>query len=449
MSALPVSPVTVFIAHEPEHVSLASAVVDLLEESIAGAEGRIGCSALPGYASDLSEVLAYRRDRTSPSSPRALVVGLPSLAGGDSTVGEKLQAAHDAQVQVILLTDIGAGHQRSQPFPNATHLTMDVAGLTALVEDVAYSLRVRPRFSKSAREALSAVVEAATILGPLRSASSGDGFDVAALTPLRPVVAADAGGATSQPLDGGIQLDPVESTDVVTTSTHEILDAGEPISSGLTDAVEEPEYAPVAQASRAQPPPPPPRSAPMQSQAVRRPPVSALQAVHAGVDLCDCQFAELDRAAMSLRLQTHFAPFFNAIGGDFERLSRFAGDDDDWQAAVDDRIEALPAERAWIGQWFSAGYQLSILCNLASLPPGGAPEDLTTEAWGDFCAAAAQIGLASSALEAIRVSLGFPQGNGGDADAQAGCLQRLQAHAHWSDDEREGKRPLPPSRSAG
>lgn len=386
---------SVFVSHDREQLPLASALVDLLEESISTCEGAVACRGVPGYEAPLDAVLAGVRT-AGPAQPRPLLLALPSMRD-DSAVEGDIRAADEAGVSVLLLGATDASEPRRAR--SATRLPLNRDGLVALVEDVAYALRARPRFSQAARAAMDSVIDAYAGMQP------------------RPQSKPQSRPQSRPQSKPEPQPRPLASV---------------PARSGPP---------PLPGRARVAPPPPPrPVETPSQSMTVpkqRR--VSAVQSVDAGIDLSDCLHASLDASGLRLKLQTNFAPFLTGLGGDFEQLSRFTTDAGDWFAAVDDRLEGLSEDLAWLGDWHVAGFQLATLCYLAALPGGSRPPDLnqqTAQAWEAFCAACQGVGVPTESLTDFRAMLQSMAGSDGDTSARNWCLDHLRGHAEQEDEAR-------------
>lgn len=175
-----------------------------------------------------------------------------------------------------------------------------------------------------------------------------------------------------------------------------------------------------------------PSGGPSAAPSAARPDVTPVMAVDAGIDLGECVLAGVEADAMAPRLRPRFAPFLDALGGDFEQLARFASGAEEWVGAVDARLDGLAGGLARLGEWHVAGYQLAVLCHLAALPPEQAPEDLgeqTAGAWEAFCAACDGVGIPTAAITDFRAMLQSVTGVDGDTTARDWCIDHLRGHA--------------------
>lgn len=91
---------------------------------------------------------------------------------------------------------------------------------------------------------------------------------------------------------------------------------------------------------------------------------SCEMALEAGRALSDCVFNRSEISDFKAELGVPFGRFFESLGGIWDELSSDQ-DIDNWAAAADARLQALPEEARKIEDWYKLGLELAILHNLA------------------------------------------------------------------------------------
>lgn len=398
---MPVEPLdsTLFISHCGSDVGLVAALVDFLEEAVPELEGAVLCSSLPGYTErggntrKHAALIALLVDDTQPSVladvARALGRGTPTLV---------LRVHPEAALPGVLA--------------RADVLDMDRAGLSTLMEDVAFAFDVLPRLSDAGHAELTELLLA---VHGLRDADRADG------SPASP-----------------------------TPGTHvELAEPGRPDATGLRVLRSPGQTVPD---TGGQPTPPIGRVASADamsarvSGAVPQPPrAGALRCAEAGVALSECLYHDLPFDAFGQDVRARLQALYVALGGGSLQAVA-AVDPESYQRGIDEVLAALPPERLYLSHWFEAGFQLALACNLGLCVAGaGVSMELAvarSEAWTAFAVAASELRIGPAPVAAVAAELARLLEAPARLQAQhrAAALQQLLDLARSHDEARAAAR---------
>jgi hypothetical protein len=339
----------ILIIHTPLQLEEASSLVDLLEASLPLPEGGLVCSSLPGYA--------WSQRVTAGADPSQYLARLDALAAVIALVDEA--ALYDAQLwfevasawargrRVLLLLD---GAERRQQLPPQladapAFARPDRGALITFIEDLAFDVGVPPRIGKEAQQALDLF---STVPAPLANddrptvqprapVAVVDGRDVREDVPPPPRVPQEALAAPSV-------FEPIAD-----------LDSGDDEPLELDDQDLEPvQFASV------------PAPAPRHSRVERT--ARCEIALSAGLAIGECSFHRDEGADFTAELDVPFGRFVDAVGGEWSDLRRLH-DVELWLGAIDNLLQALPAEARDLAEWYEIGFQFSTLRSIAEQSP--------------------------------------------------------------------------------
>lgn len=392
-----------YVVHTAADVEAVALLVDFFEASVAGLEGLVGCSALPGYppAADAGAdlLLAVFRGDTVPP---ALVAELVSLRQGRG--------------QASMLSLSAGGPLRAPPeLCDLPLMRLHDAVLSSMVDSLGVSVARRYRESEQA-----AAAREELMLCAYGEHDRRDSEEAASPSTVAPVVARLRGLD-----DGDAMVDSARSP----ARTFSAPGQAPPDRTPASDTVAL-------------------GGGPMRiSTLVPKPrPPSALLSANAGAALADAVYRGTFGEADLIVLDGEFAEFVHGLGGDWFQL-RASGQPaiatgTTLVDAVDSLLCAQSEDDATVAAWYGAGYQLARFCNLCADESAedararSAVAQARGRAWNAFWDSASALSLPEHTVTALSALLEDADAPGGPRVETVQCLEVLRNGAYDWDCER-------------
>ena len=367
------------ILHTPLGLEEASGLVDLVEASLPLSAGDIACSSLPGYTLGAAAKPADYLARVDDVSIAIVLVDEPALQDAQLWFEAAVIWARGKRMVLLLDRPERLSEIPPQLIDLQAILREDRPALVALIEDLAYALQVRPRFGRDAIRALDQLDRAPPSQAPEEALANL--FD--SLPP-----EADEGFADHE--DTEQSAPPVAALPAVSIAAPSYED--EPIELDDEDVMALSE--------------PPPEARPSHFA----PRLRCSVAFEAGRAISECSFHRKGGEDFRGELADPFGRFVDAVGGDWDQLSRIS-DIEVWLSAIDNLLEALPEAQRAMAEWYEIGFQFSTLRSIAEqgLPDEMEQRAVYQEMWmqslTQFRASATQVGVTPRDIRRLQSQL--------------------------------------------